>query len=154
MPHRTERFVLWLLTVGLIFLVAIQMMMTNEEARDYLLMVEGQVKSLFPPVAQPVAMIEEGDEHITIKVLNRNSYSKARVMLNNEQAFYFEQGSLQIPVNHGDFLILDTRGVPEAMWFEITAVSDGITSVEVGQQYRVLDGLAVLPVETARAGKL
>lgn len=154
MLHRTERFVLGLLTVGLILLVAIQMMMTNEEARDYLQMVQGRIQSLFNPEAQPVAMMGEGEEYVTIKLVNQRPYSQARVMVNNERAFSFEQSSLQVPVNIGDFLILDTRGIADALWFEIADVSEGITSIQVGKQYRVFDGLEVIPVETAQTGKM
>lgn len=153
MLHRTERFVLWLLTVGLILLVSIQMMMTNEEARAYLQVVEGRIQSLIRPEARPVSLVE-AEEHVTFKLLNKGSFSKARVIINSEQAFYFQQSALRVPVNSGDFLILDTRGISDALWFEVVDVSQGISSVKVGQQYRVCNGLEVVPVETVQASKM
>ncbi len=148
----TDRFIKGLITVGLVLLISIQIMMRFDVSKNYLMWVESQVHDILGHEVQEVAVLTKED-YVIIKLLNSGSYSQARVMVNNERAYYFTKPTLKIPVNDGDLLILDTRCYSEGLWFEIIDVSDQINNLQYGQQFRVKKDLQSIMVEIGQRSK-
>lgn len=120
--------------------------MTNEEARQYLRTLESRVHNLVEPEIHQVAMMGT-DKYVTIKLLNPGSFPTARVFVNNERAINFTTSVVKIPVKNGDFLILDTRGISDPIWFEVQDFSEEITTLRLGQQFWVKNNLEVVAIE-------
>ncbi|MCK4259038.1 MAG: hypothetical protein KAX49_08675 [Halanaerobiales bacterium] len=141
----TDRFIKWIVTVGLILLITIQIMMRFDGTQHYLKLVESRIQGWVGTEVKEVVVFNR-EEYITLKLLN-GAIHKARVLLNNERDYYFSKSTIQIPVKDGDLLILDTRGISEALWFEVIDFSDKITSLKFGQQFRVKNDLQVISIE-------
>lgn len=146
MFHSTGRFVMGIIAVGLVLLISVQIMMEFDQTRSYLKWVEGRLGIIdLPEVREVSSYIPE--ETVTIKMLNSGEYSDARVLMNNERDYHFQTKIVQIPVTDGDLLIIDTRGIDEALWFEIIAFSETITSLKQNQQFRVRNDLQVIEIK-------
>ncbi len=134
-----------IVTVGLVLVISVQIMMGFEQTRDYLRWAEGRLGIIDQPEAQQVSSVISEDS-VTIKLLNSGDYPDVRVLLNNESAYYFETEYVQIPVWDGDLLILDTRGINEALWFEVIDFSPNVSSIKRGQQFRLKNEMEVIEV--------
>ncbi len=134
-----------IVTVGLVLVISVQIMMGFEQTRDYLRWAEGKLGIIDQPEAQQVSSVISEDS-VTIKLLNSGDYPDVRVLLNNESAYYFETEYVQIPVWDGDLLILDTRGINEALWFEVIDFSPNVSSIKRGQQFRLKNEMEVIEV--------
>ena len=135
-----------ILTVGLILLITVQLMMEFDKTKIYLNWVESQVGEFFGPELEQVAVVSTND-YVVIELLNPGEYSTARVLVNNDRAFYFQRRLVKVPVTNDDLLIIDTRGIDKALWFEVIDFSKNVTSLEKGQQFRVKDGLKVIDIK-------
>ncbi len=145
MFYSTGRFLMGIVTVGLVLVISVQIMMGFEQTRDYLRWAEGRLGIIDQPEAQQVSSVISEDS-VTIKLLNSGDYPDVRVLLNNESAYYFETEYVQIPVWDGDLLILDTRGINEALWFEVIDFSPNVSSIKRGQQFRLKNEMEVIEV--------
>ena len=149
MLNTTGRFLLGIITIGLVLLISIQILLGFDQTKHYLHWAESQLgiikEQIYPVSIQKVSQ-STSSEHVTIKLLNPGSYPGVRILINNERALYFKNSTLQIPVKSGDLLIIDTRGTESALWFEIIDYSAKIISLKKGQQFRVRDDFQVIEI--------
>lgn len=146
MLRRTERFLVGLMTIGMILLITVQLMMQSGEPRSYIQQLESKIRSLTGTEVQEVAMLNS-DGFITLTLLTKGYYPQARVLVNNDKAYYFTKGPVKVPVNHSDMIIFDTRGIKTNLRFKVLDYSVGITNVRSGQEFWVYDGCTVFPIE-------
>lgn len=146
MLRSTERFLVGLMTIGMILLITVQLMMQSSEPRSYIQELESKIRNLTGTEVQEVAMLNS-DGFVTLKLITKGHYPQARVLVNNDQAYYFDKGPVKIPVNSTDMLIFDTRGIKTDLWFKVLDFSTGITNVRSGQEFHVYDGCAVFPIQ-------
>lgn len=150
---RPERFMKGIITIGLVLLITIQLMLGFDQTHNILRWVEGQIYEIVDPKVQQVSTTVECDQYVTLKLLNPGDYSKARVLVNNEYAYDFEQRVVKVPVKSDDLLIFDTRSYLEAIWFEVLNFSPEITNLKVGQQFRIKCGFETVPIEVKYQSK-
>lgn len=148
-----ERFMKGIITIGLVLLITIQLMMGFDQTRNMLRWVEGQIHEVVDPEVQQVSTTMEYDQYVTLKLLNPGDYSKARILVNNEYAYNFDQRVVKVPVKNNDLLIFDTRSYLEAVWFEVLNFSQEITNLKEGQQFRVKCGFETIPIEVKYQSK-
>ncbi|AZR72752.1 hypothetical protein BBF96_04700 [Anoxybacter fermentans] len=144
--NATGRFLMGLITVGLVLLITIQLMMGFEQTRHYLKWVESQVYELIDPDLKKVAVVIP-EEYVILELLNPGNFSEVRVLVNNEKVYYFNHSIVRIPVKDGDLLIIDTRGIETALWFEVRNYSKRVSNLKIGQQFRVKNGLEVIYIK-------
>lgn len=149
MFRRTERFVIGILTVGLILLITVQLMMQTEETKSTLVRIESKLHALIGQEVEEVAMMNS-DGFVTLKLMNQGYFPQARVLVNNERAYYFKGDTIKIPVNNSDMLIIDTRGISHSLSFRVVDHSTSITSLQQGLEIRVCDSLSVFPIQMDR----
>lgn len=150
MLNTTGRFLLGFITIGLVLLISIQILLGFEQTKNYLHWAESQLgiikEQIYPQSIQKVSQTTS-NENVTVRLLNSGTYPGVRVLVNNERAFYFKNSTVQIPVNAGDLLIIDTRGIETALWFEIIDYSAKIISLQKGQQFRVRNDFQVIEIK-------
>lgn len=150
MLNTTGRFLLGIITIGLVLLISIQILLGFDQTKSYLHWAERQVgvikEQIFPTNIQKVSQAT-ASESVTVKLLNSGNYPGVRILVNNERAVYFTNSTIQIPVKTGDLLIIDTRGIEQALWFEIIDYSSKVSSLQKGQQFRVRNDLKVIEIK-------
>ncbi|MCG8642466.1 MAG: hypothetical protein MI862_22255 [Desulfobacterales bacterium] len=119
--------------------------MNFDQTRSLLRLAEDRIIGSRQNPVKEVAVVAN-DAYVSLKLLNPVDYSLARVFVNNERVFSFDEPVLQIPVNNGDFIILDTRGIKDALWFEVIDFSENVFSLKKGQQFRVKNGLETFSI--------
>lgn len=131
--------------MSLVLLISVQILLNFDQTRAILRIAEDRIIGVRQSPAKEVAVVTN-DAYISLKLLNLGNYSQARVFVNNERAFNFDEPILQIPVNNGDFIILDSRGIKDALWIEVIDFSENIQGIKKGQQFRVKDGLETFSI--------
>lgn len=150
---RIERFLLRFVIGGLVVLVVAQSLMTSDPIRFYLSFAERlEGKSLKPEnpsvfssevvtnpahtaVNQPVTAVPAGT--LTLSLMNYTSLQKAVLLRNGEPVGDFRDKQLTIRVNDGDQLALDGSFYTYPLSFEVTSISDNITSPKAKQMIEV-----------------
>lgn len=147
-----ERVVLTTIIIGFIIAVGVQMILTNPNFKDSLIakipkvehiLAFGQRKD-FKEKAQAVFSTEGQQDYIVISLQNKSSYPGAKVIMNGQVIGDFSRGYIKVNIEAGDYLTIDTRGIGDGLWFEVTGISEGIKSFRVGQQFWVKDEFKTL----------
>ncbi|MGE5371431.1 MAG: hypothetical protein ACM3QZ_05510 [Solirubrobacterales bacterium] len=138
-----ERLAVRIAICGMVMLVLVQGMMTNDRLRYYLsaeARLEGQ------PVELPRASREQtrvssvpalapGMGTITIALVDYSALSNARLLLNGKEMGRFTQSSMQLYVTSGDLIEIDTTGYSAPVQLRITQASSNLTFPTKGDRF-------------------
>jgi hypothetical protein len=147
-----ERLVLTTIIIGFIIVVGVQMVLTNPNFKDSLIAKLPKVEDIlafgqredFKEKAQAVFTTVEQEDYIVISLQNKVSYPEVKVIMNGQVIGDFSKGYLKVNIEEGDYLTIDTRGINDGLWFEVTGISNGIKSFRRGQQFWLKDELKTL----------
>ncbi|WP_018249670.1 hypothetical protein [Orenia marismortui] len=147
-----ERLILIIIVGGFVMLVAAQLILSNPKLKDSLIARIPKVNSIltfgqskdFQEPAKAVFSTKQDRDYLVIALQNKSVENNAKLMMNGQIISDFSRGYVKVDIDEGDYLAIDTRGVEEGLWFEITGMSTSISSFRMGQQFWVRNGLKSL----------
>lgn len=149
---RVERFLMQLITLGLVALVLVQTLQINGQFRRWSSLVEAlegvpwtEVTSWYG-VASPrsgsdlaeasavPATGQAGQPAVTIALINRREATQARLLIDGQSAGDFGHGRLTAVVRSGQELVLDGSQVSDELQFRVVGAS-GLASPALGSSF-------------------
>ncbi|MBM7556483.1 hypothetical protein [Halanaerobacter jeridensis] len=159
-----ERFVKWVaklvlnvVVVGLVLLVTVQFIMSNTAVdksllskvpySKYILKLDQSDK--FSQTAKTVFAPQEGT--LIFKLQGNDNPWQVRLLVNKEVVGNFAAGFIKVKVRPGDKLAIDARGYKEAIWLQLSDISEKIVFLKEGQQFWIKNEYKKLGTVKAKA---
>lgn len=149
--ERMERYIIRLVVTGLVLMITVQAVMTQDQYRMYLSWGERlEGESLKYPVN-----VAHHDEQLSpeavspdaVIVLSINKYSslpQAVVMVNGEEKTTFNAREIRLKLKAGDVLEIDTTHYNFPIEFKVTELSNNVAFPRKGQTWTGHQGLTML----------
>ena len=144
--EKIEKFLVNFIILGLILLISLQLIMKNDSSYQRLKDFEYSFRSGFQDnqaieVSTGVQNYEEtrlfADSKLLINVLEEDYLPQVWLVKNGERISDFSTGSVEIDINDGDFLLIDSRFYDGPLLFEIEELSPNIRTWHTGQEFRL-----------------
>lgn len=151
--YKIERFLINLLVICLILLVVSQMIIKDDRAVQRIVDLRDNIYYTFENILHlEDHSIEVSNQNnikegfIRIKLLQGISLPEVYILKNGKKVDNFKNNEAVIIVKNGDVLALDSRTFYDPLWFEIVYLSDNISFLTTGHQYRTEGNLVNIGV--------
>ncbi len=145
-----EQLLLRIIVIGLVLLVTVQIILTNPKLEESLItkvpimkevLTLGQNEDFKIPAT---TVFSTRDKKLVVLLQNDLRTSKVKLLINGEVRDTFVDGYTEVNLKSGDEIAIDTKGVPQGLWFEISESSFSLISFEVGRQFWIKNDCKVL----------
>lgn len=149
--ERMERYIIRLVVVGLVLMVTVQAVMTQDQYRMYLSWgerLEGESLEYPVNVIHEEKKIESEvvspDAVVVLSVDKYSSLPQAAVLVNGHKRAVFNSRELRLQLKAGDVIEIDTTRYNFPIEFKITDLSSNVAFPKNGQTWTSYQGITML----------
>lgn len=132
-----EKILLRIVVLGLILLIAVQLILTNPNLEDSIVAKLPKLKEIlnFGQNVPAKTVFRTKEEYLILALQNSYRAPETKVLVNAKVVGDFSQGLIKIRVQDGDKLAINGRENKKGLWVKVEATSVPLPSFKVGQQY-------------------